>query len=249
MQNNNELKEIIDEIEVLINHHVDADAPAFTAWHLKARRYLVKKFGEKSIEYNAFIKIHFSVFVFSDTTKSEFIYACKQGLLKAREMLKLYVNDENEKIANIKEKNDKSYNKVFIVHGHDDALRQKLARVIEKQGIEPIILSEQTNQGKTIIEKFEEYSNVSAAICLYTKDDCMNEKEKIYRARQNVVFETGYFMGKNGRKNVIILSNSEIEMPSDLSGVIYANNKNWELDVLKELKVIGYNIDLNKIIE
>ena len=144
----------------------------------------------------------------------------------------------------------KEYKKVFIVHGHDNGLKQEVARLVEKQGLEAIILSEQANRGKTIIEKFEEHSDVGAAICLFTGDDHGKAKDATsenLRARQNVVFEAGYFMGKLGRENVVLIANPDIEIPSDLKGVVYTNEKSWQIDVLKELKAIGYAIDLNKL--
>ena len=67
------------------------------------------------------------------------------------------------------------------------------------------------------------------------------------RARQNVVFETGYFIGKLGRENIIIIAGSSVEIPSDLYGVVYTSQSDWKTEVLKELKAIGYNIDLNKL--
>lgn len=148
-------------------------------------------------------------------------------------------------------------NKIFIVHGHDDALKQEVARIVEKQGLDAVILSEQANHGKTIIEKFEENTDVGAAICLFTgddygraiKDDKGEETKPAndrLRARQNVVFESGYFMGRLGREKVILIANPEIEIPSDLQGVVYTNDKSWQIDVLKELKEIGYAIDFNK---
>ena len=141
-----------------------------------------------------------------------------------------------------------NYAKVFIVHGHDGELKQSVARIIEKQGIEAVILSEQANQGKTIIEKFENYSDVGGAICLFTADDLGRSKESETdraRARQSVVFETGYFIGKLGRDHIVILADDGIEMPSDLSGVVRTNTGNWQFELLKELKAMGYAIDLN----
>ena len=130
-------------------------------------------------------------------------------------------------------------------------MRQSIARTLERQGIEPIILAEQANLGATIIEKFEKYSDVSAAICLFTDDDlgkASKEDSLRHRARQNVVFEAGYFIGKLGRENVVLLANSNIEMPSDLSGVVYTNNSMWEMQVLKELREMGFLVDLNKVL-
>ena len=140
--------------------------------------------------------------------------------------------------------------KVFIVHGHNGEIKEAVARIIEKQGLEAVILSEQANRGKTIIEKFEANSNVGAAICLFTADDkgrSASNPSDNDRARQNVVFETGYFIGKLGRENIIIIAGSSVEMPSDLSGVVYTNQSDWKTEVLKGLKAIGYDIDLNKL--
>lgn len=140
--------------------------------------------------------------------------------------------------------------KVFIVHGHNGELKEAVARLIERQGIETIILHEQANLGDTIIEKFERNSDVGAAVCLFTADDLGRAKADSTdrkRARQNVVFEAGYFIGKLGRKNVLLIADQGVEIPSDLQGVVYTDSGNWQLSVLKELKAIGFNIDYNKI--
>lgn len=140
--------------------------------------------------------------------------------------------------------------KVFIVHGHNGEIKEAVARLIENQGIQAIILHEKANQGSTIIEKFERNSDVGCAVCLFTADDLghakTDSKEKT-RARQNVVFETGYFIGKLGRDKVILIADKDIEMPSDLQGVVYTNSQDWRFSVLRELKAIGYNIDYNKL--
>ena len=161
---------------------------------------------------------------------------------------KLVKDEELEVVAHT----DSSYqnNKVFVVHGHDEALKEKVARLLEKQGLEAIILSEQANKGKTIIEKFEENSDVGAAICLFTGDDVGKEKSEVVekqRARQNVVYEAGYFMGKLGRERVIMLVDNGIELPSDLQGVVYTESESWKTEVLQELQSIGYEIDFNKL--
>lgn len=85
---------------------------------------------------------------------------------------------------------------------------------------------------------------------MFTADDHGRAKDgKIdnTRARQNVVLETGYFMGKPGRDHVVILADKGIEMPSDLSGVVYTDTDKWEINLLKELKEMGYSIDFNKL--
>lgn len=147
---------------------------------------------------------------------------------------------------------DKS--KVFIVHGHDDAAKQAVARFVEKIGLEAIILHEQASSGKTIIEKIEANSNVGFAIVLYTPCDLGASKEKPDqqkpRARQNVIFEHGYLIGKIGRKNVCALVKGDIEKPNDISGVVYIKmdeGDGWKYTVAKEMKACGYDVDLNKI--
>ena len=149
---------------------------------------------------------------------------------------------------------DKS--KVFIVHGHDGEAKQAVARFIEKLGLEAIILHEQANSGKTIIEKIEANSNVGFGIVLYTPCDLGASQEKKDelkpRARQNVVFEHGYLIGKIGRKNVCALVKSGIETPNDISGVVYIKmdeSEAWKYQVAKEMKACGYEFDSSKLLE
>lgn len=144
-----------------------------------------------------------------------------------------------------------SMNEVFIVHGHDDLAKIETARFIEKLGFKPIILHEQASSGKTIIEKIEHYSNIGFGIILYTPCDLGGKtKESLKsRARQNVVFEHGYLIGKIGRDKVCALVKGDIETPNDISGVVYISmdSSNWQFDVAKELRNSGYDVDMNRI--
>lgn len=163
----------------------------------------------------------------------------------------IVTNNENE--TNVNEDNN-----IFIVHGRDEAMKESVARTVESLNLNAIILHEQVNKGRTVIEKFEEEAEkISAAIVLLSGDDiCINREnpqEKITRARQNVVFELGYFIGKLGRERVIALysEDKDFQLPSDFSGVIYIKYDSsgaWKLQVGKELKSCGLNIDLNKLI-
>lgn len=144
--------------------------------------------------------------------------------------------------------------KVFIVHGHDEEAKSKTARFIEKLGFEAIILHEQASSSKTIIEKIEEYSNVGFGIVLYTPCDIGAKKTDNpglkARARQNVVFEHGFLIGKIGRSKVCALVKGDIETPNDISGVVYVHMDSsdaWCYTVAKEMKKIGYDVDMNKI--
>jgi predicted nucleotide-binding protein len=149
---------------------------------------------------------------------------------------------------------DISNNNVFIVHGHNNEVKINVARTLEKLGLNPIILHEQANSGKTIIEKFEEHSNVGFAIILLTDDDLGKAKKDENlnpRARQNVILELGYFIGKLGRNKVCPLYTKGVELPSDLYGLLYLeidSSEYWKISLAKELKAAGYDIDVNKII-
>lgn len=136
-------------------------------------------------------------------------------------------------------------NRVFLVHGHDNELKESTARFLERIDLEPVILHEQTNKGRTIIEKFEEYSDVAFAVVQLTPDDFGK------RARQNVIFEMGYFIGKLGRQNVVGLIKGNVEIPSDYSGVMYINVDeagSWKYELAKEIKAAGLVIEISKIV-
>lgn len=131
--------------------------------------------------------------------------------------------------------------KVFIVHGHDNELKYSVSDFLRTEGFEPLILHEQVNKGQTVIEKFEKNSDAVYAVVLYTPDDAGGTVgEKSYpRARQNVVFEHGFFLGRLGRKNVALLYEPSVELPGDISGTVYINiNKNWRDELKKELDAI-----------
>ena len=256
------LKGIIDEIDVLTAHHVDASAPKFKAWQTKTERFLIKKYGADSLEHKKFVDVNFSsmAWLWCDEvqTRRDAIEECRNGLLSCKEVFKTYLEEmaEEGETSVISQSvqpqpvQPSNMNKIFIVHGHDGELKQHVARIVEKQGIEAVILSEQVNQGRTIVEKFEVNSDVGGAICLFTADDMGKAKDASSdspRARQNVVLETGYFMGKLGRDHVVILADDGIEIPSDLSGVVYTSTSNWKVDLLKELKAMGYAVDFNKL--
>lgn len=145
---------------------------------------------------------------------------------------------------------------VFIVHGRDDGTRDTVARFIEKLNLSATILHEQPSGGMTIIEKLEKYADYAGfAIVILTPDDIGALKDKVEdeskpRARQNVVFELGYFMGKLGRDRVCPLFKGKIEKPSDIDGVIYVTmeNEGWKQELVQEMKNAGFPVDMNDIL-
>jgi predicted nucleotide-binding protein len=143
-------------------------------------------------------------------------------------------------------------NRVFVVHGHDNEMKEAAARAIEKFSLEAVILHEQRNKGKTVIEKFEHNSNVQFAVVLLSPDDMGYPKDSTPetarpRPRQNVVFELGFFVGKLGRENVFVLHRKadDFEILSDYAGVVYEvfdSAGAWKLKLANELEEVGYDI-------
>jgi predicted nucleotide-binding protein len=145
---------------------------------------------------------------------------------------------------------------VFIVHGRNSEVKETVSRFLTKLDLEPIILHEQPNAGKTIIEKFLDYADVSFAIILMTPDDKGGltgdgfEKQKP-RARQNVILEMGFFLGKIGRERTCIIYDQSVEIPSDYDGVLYIpydDEEAWQLKLAKEMKNASLPFDMNALV-
>ncbi|ACB76391.1 TIR domain-containing protein [Opitutus terrae] len=145
-------------------------------------------------------------------------------------------------------------NSVFLVHGHDEGAKHAVARFLEQLGITPVILQEQVNRGMTVIEKFEEFaSRAGFAVVLMTPDDigyaANHEGDKKPRPRQNVILELGYFAAKLGRRRTLVITKGELEMPSDVFGLLYEpmdSSHGWKMVLAQELKSAGFTIDLNR---
>lgn len=146
--------------------------------------------------------------------------------------------------------------KVFVVHGHDDRAKTDLEVFLREIGLEPVVLHRQADEGLTIIEKFEKHSDVGYVFVLLTPDEIAYlrseepkpdaEREKEFRARPNVIFEFGYFVGKLGRSKVCCLYTGNVSLPSDVGGIIYkeyeSSIEEVAYSVLKDLKASGYKV-------
>ena len=246
----NKLRKLYNEIDELKNKDSSSDSD-FKAWKTDVQLCLSGLYGENSIQFKNFNSRHFSPMVIGGNTDWHKPYV--RDLETTKKEFERYICDfEEEGINTNMGKNRTSNNKVFIVHGHDGELKEKVARRLEQQGIEAIILSEQVNRGRTIIEKLEAYSDVNVAIILFTQDDLGVAKEEKgnekYRARQNVVFEAGYFMGYLGRENIIMIADENVEIPGDLSGMVYTTRDSWEFEMFKELNAAGMKVNMNKLL-
>ena len=148
---------------------------------------------------------------------------------------------------------NKTSKDIFIVHGHNDKMKKESSDFLIELNLNPIILHQQPNRNRTIIKKFSDYANiVNFAVILLSADDfgykkSDNPDKAILRARQNVIFELGYFIGKIGQENVFVLleDSKNFEILSDYHGVLYTpfdKKGEWKKALKTELIESGYKI-------
>jgi hypothetical protein len=146
---------------------------------------------------------------------------------------------------------------VFVVHGTNEHRREQVARFAgQVVGNETpvIVLREQANQGQTLLEKFESSAaEARYAIVLLTADDegkAVGGTDFELRARQNVVFELGFFFGKLGRDRVAVLYEEGVRRPSDIEGLVYIaldDVDGWKLQLAREMRSAGLDVDMNRL--
>jgi predicted nucleotide-binding protein len=251
---------------IVLPHDAEVAAEAL---HTSVDAALVQTFGHGTIEYNRYSgasTFSWSVHLGRPTPFSEILSGlirCRSRSLALLRQAASFLKDELQSNSLGPQTDDSNSGdlarspvrgKAFIVHGHDEAALQAVARFVEQLGLEAIILREQPDQGRTIIEKFEHYAGqVGFAVVLLTPDDVAASPPSpisAARARQNVIFELGYFAGKLGRGRACLLRKGDVEIPSDLYGVIYKDldlGGGWKLELVKELKAAGLNFDANRV--
>jgi hypothetical protein len=144
--------------------------------------------------------------------------------------------------------------KVFVVHGRDDATKNEVALFLTSIGLEPIILHTRPHGGRNILTKFQEESEGAAfAVILMTPDDegAFGGETLQKRARQNVVFELGFFIGKLGTPNVAALVKGHIEKPSDFDGIGYIDfdaKGEWKRLLAREMQHAQIPFDASKVL-
>lgn len=232
----------------------------FQKWRRDTQVAITNTFGDKSRHIRDFNKIPYRP-GYSPAPVSARHNAYVGGLDSAASVLesmideiKEYWKDENQTPSSPATQEEKPANtkEVFVIHGRDDEAKETVARFLERLELKPVILHEQPNQGRTIIEKFEQHAHVGFAVALLTPDDvgALKNKEKNLklRARQNVVFELGYFLGRLGRERVCALTKGNVELPSDYDGVVYISldDGGWKMDLIRELKNVGFDVDANR---
>jgi predicted nucleotide-binding protein len=131
--------------------------------------------------------------------------------------------------------------KIFLVHGRDEAAKNEVALFLRNLGLDPIILHLRPNGGRHLLTKFrEESEGANFAVVLMTPDDVggIAGADVQPRARQNVVFELGFFIGKLGPEHVAALLKSDVEKPSDFDGIAYipyGQGASWKTELAREM--------------
>ena len=181
------------------------------------------------------------------------LYYLKQESVRRSESLLLFVRTEIYGVSANGSEATVLGTKVFMIHGYDGDAKLQVAEYLEQvTGESPVILHEQADAGQTIIEKFEAHaSEAGFAVVLLTADDLGKAKgatDLWPRARQDVVLEFGFFIGRLGRSRVVALYETGVELPSDLNGVLYKPlTGNWHAELATELRAAGIDADLGKL--
>ena len=232
-----------------------------TTWKERSATALRVALGQGHPLVSSFAKIKYSpVVTFSGTTTEDYAAARRSGVKRGiaildSALLELGMRETDGQSVAPENAVESLSGVVFIVHGHDTNSLVDVAHTISRlTGEDPVILHEQPNRGQTIIEKFERHAtDAGFVVVLATADDLGRAKDATDlnpRARQNVVFELGYFIGALGRPKVAVLYDEGVELPSDMAGVVYIPNDSaggWRLTLAREMRAAGLHADSNRI--
>lgn len=263
-----ELKKIPSSRPNSLLHAWLLEHPKFRNWKKRTKTVIARTLGAESFHVKDFTDIHYEPRggIGVEHTSRE----CLEAYLAALDLATLVLESAIEEVEeDWEDKNQTSLsptaqssaapeneptntNEVFVIHGRDNEAKETVARFLQRLDLTPVILHEQPNQGRTIIEKFEQHAQVGFAVALLTPDDVgafRDARDDLKpRARQNVVFELGYFLGRLGRERVCALTKGNVELPSDYDGVVYVSldDGGWKMDLIRELKNVGFDVDANR---
>ncbi|MDE2911907.1 MAG: nucleotide-binding protein [Paracoccaceae bacterium] len=257
----------IERLEKLVNEALELDphdhrSQKFKKWTEDVYSAFTYIFGEDSRQLSR---------LSSDNTISprgigNYLNDMVSVVASSLEDIKIFWEDEESKVRPIKwnecsttnvdlPEESRNRNRVFVIHGHDETARETVARFLKELGLESVILHEQVNKGRTIIEKFEDHADIAFAEVLLTPDDMGGHNDRQPelkpRTRQNVILELGFFLGKLGRQRVCPLVKGDKEMPSDYDGVVYTRLDDagtWKTKLVQELKAADFDVDANEVI-
>lgn len=238
--------------------YAEMTAPEWSAWLQRVYNVITSCFKEESAPYTLISRSVKEALDFDAKTEEVFTRD-KGNIIKAIDLaIKAFEDDLFGEVVGqpANPSNNFDPKSVFIVHGHNHEAKNELELFLKELGLKPIVLHREADEGQTIIEKFERHSNVGFALVLLTPDDTVVQPQAgsgtqegvERRARQNVIFEFGYFVGRLGRNRVCCIHQQPVTLPSDLSGLIYkpfkAHIEEVKFAVMKELKAAGYQVSL-----
>jgi predicted nucleotide-binding protein len=245
----------MSKIEILKGIIKDAKeidwASEHSHWHWQSRADMFVRTVYGDAEFNKYNKLIYKDHSAERTdTRTGYIIGYLEGLLTKTSAESSIVNEVSMPILKY------DTQKVFIVHGHDTESKEMVARFVQKIGLKPIILHEQPNSGLTIIEKLESFSNVGFAVVLLTPDDIGGlstaQNNLQARARQNVILELGYFIGKLSRNRICALYKQGVEIPSDYGSVVFIELDEkgaWRTKLAQEFVHAGMAIEIEALLE
>ncbi|KSV72934.1 hypothetical protein N182_28820 [Sinorhizobium sp. GL2] len=254
------LRKRLQMVEEFDPNTLDARDPRSTTRPLEAEieAALTETFGQGTIEYNRYAAAaHFNwpLVLGRGIAHQEKVDWVAKDRLQSIQLLTAAIALLQERLSESEEKQEElpsrviasASKRIFIVHGRDNEPKEAVARFLTSLGYAPVILHEMANRGRTIIQKFrEEASDVGFAVVLMTPDDEMPNGEM--RARQNVILELGFFLGKLGPERVAAIVKGKLETPSDFDGVVYTPyDAGWKSALAKELDAAGYEFDWNTV--
>lgn len=259
------LQRQLDEIPRL--QGLSHDSPAITEWKRNVENAITFTFPESSRHIKDFQDVDYDPHIalvddpLDPTSRHRNDHLLQQAHIRGldsaaailRSMItevKEYWRDDTKQPSAPEVPQPVNTNLVFLIHGRDHGTRDSVARFLESLGLEVEILEEQADQGLTTIEKFEQNASGGFVVALLTPDDVggLNAGELKPRARQNVIFELGYFVRAVGRARVRALVKDDVEIPSNYWGVLYISldeHGGWKLKLAQEMKSAGLTVDLN----
>lgn len=218
---------------------------------------ITRTFGDPSENLSSYYSAEHPCSMYVGMSDEEWEQMHQEGLMHIKTLFQGFIDQlevfaDSGELQELKREINNLSKNIFVVHGHDSQAKSDLALILTRLGFNPIVLHEQPNEGMTLIEKLEKYSDVGYAFILLTPDDVGNKKDNkgsmLPRARQNVVFEFGLFVGKLKRNRVCCLLTGDVEKPSDLEGLVYLpfnlSVHEIQLDIVKELRAAGYNVKI-----
>lgn len=240
----------------------DGSPDDFDAWQHRTEVVLRSIFQVGSPTYEKFQSVHYSPMIWTENTDSRpyRVNGIRQAVtILESAKLELEIEQEVTPPTPAESVSPKAANseRVFIVHGQDEGRKYELESYLQKllSGA-PVILHQEPNAGQVLIEKLEaSASSIGYAVVLLTGDDLgrakqLEKQDEKPRARQNVVFEMGFFLGLLGRQRMAVLYEPGVELPSDLNGLVYIPLDaagGWKGKLASEMDHSGLHVDWSAI--